>query len=77
MTTEKKLLAQFKNALANASQENQAKENSEILKEHQLKHVPVSESHRQHVNHTDSHVDRIEKNRVEEPQYPAKTPTKR
>ncbi len=72
MTTEKKLLAQFKNALANASQENQAKENSEILKEHQLNHAPVSECHRKHVNHTDSHIDRIEK-----PQYPAKTPTKR
>lgn len=65
------LLEQFKNALSKALQEKPAKANSQILKDHQLNRAPVTECHRKHTNHTDSHIDRIEK-----PLYPTKTPTK-
>ncbi|MBS0287960.1 MAG: hypothetical protein JSR17_11725 [Proteobacteria bacterium] len=69
MTDVTNLLEQFKNALAKTPQD-KFKENSQILNEHYLNRD--SQCHREHTNHTDSHVDRIEK-----PQNPAKTPMKR
>lgn len=61
MSDVNKLLEQFKDALTKTPQENPTQGNTQILTEHFINHAPVSECHRKHVNHTDSHIDRIEK----------------